>query len=97
MDRLGVEEWCRRLELLEPKRAPLFAEREVLQARQMQLAHSWQEWVEANEALLPPPLREIRVEERRIDAEFQRIEAEMNGLWRETMDPPSSSGGEPDR
>lgn len=86
-NRLGTAEWCRRLDLLKPKRGPLIARADALQARLDRLGTLWWEWVAANEEWLPPPLREMRSEERAIEGEMARLEREMEEMWYAEMAP----------
>jgi hypothetical protein len=86
--RLGTDEFCRRLEELEPRRAPFFAYRDKLQGQLSDNYTRFSEWIEANELALPPELQDIRVEQRGLQQELDVIHAALASMWAETMSKP---------
>lgn len=85
-ERLGTAEWCRRLDALQPLRAPLFDRRDALQADRARIGKLWWEWIAECEDWLPPPLRQIREREREIEKELAGLQAELDRLWKSTME-----------
>lgn len=83
---LGTDEFCRRLKELEPKRAPLYAERELIYRRLQQVQTGWWEWIETCEDWLPPPLRELRIQERELLELLQQNDQELDAMTRATME-----------
>lgn len=82
---LGTDEFCRRLQELDPKRRPFLDQRDQVHTELSNCQLLFWRWIETNEDELPPALRKLRIQERQLLTNLAQVDKQLDQLWQETM------------